>query len=65
MNMSPTMLYFGTGINYDFGDIIDSGILLAFDELHPEKINRHLKIPESHTSHIEGLKRRIALWKKR
>ncbi len=61
MNMSPTMLYFGTGINYDFGDIIDSGILLAFDELHPEKVDRHMKMPESHWPHIEGLKKRISL----
>lgn len=43
MNLSPTMIYFGTGINDEFGDIYDSGILLAFDELYPEKIDRHSK----------------------
>lgn len=43
MNLSPTMIYFGTGINDEFGDIYDSGILIAFDELYPEKIDRHSK----------------------
>lgn len=41
MNVSPTMIYFGTGINDEFGDIYDSGILITFAELYPEKINRH------------------------
>ena len=41
MNLSPSMIYFGTGINDEFGDIYDSGILLTFSELYPEKINRH------------------------
>ena len=43
MNLSPTMIYFGTGINDEFGDIYDSGILITFDELYPEKIDRHSK----------------------
>ena len=41
MNVSPTMIYFGTGINDEFGDIYDSGILITFAELYPDKINRH------------------------
>ena len=41
MNVSPSMIYFGTGINDEFGDIYDSGILITFAELYPEKINRH------------------------
>ena len=43
MNLSPTMIYFGTGINDEFGDIYDSGILLTFSELYPEKLDRHSK----------------------
>ena len=35
------MIFFGTGINDEFGDIYDSGILITFGELYPEKINRH------------------------
>ena len=41
MNLSPTMIFFGTGINDEFGDIYDSGILISFAELYPDKINRH------------------------
>ena len=41
MNLSPSMIYFGTGINDEFADVLDSGILIAFEELYPEKIDRH------------------------
>lgn len=41
MNLSPTMIYFGTGINDEFGDIYDSGILVSFKDLYPEKRKRH------------------------
>ena len=41
MNMSPTMIYFGTGINDEFADVLDSGILITFEDLYPEKIDRH------------------------
>ena len=45
MNMSPTMKSFGAGINDEFGDVIEAGILIKFDEMHPEKTRRHLSIP--------------------
>ena len=41
MNLSPSMIYFGTGINDEFGDIYDSGILITFMEMYPEKRVRH------------------------
>ena len=41
MNLSPSMIYFGTGINDEFGDIYDSGILVNLDDLYPEKRKRH------------------------
>ena len=41
MNLSPTMIYFGTGINDEFGDVFDSGILVTFLEMYPEKRQRH------------------------
>ena len=41
MNLSPSMIYFGTGINDEFADVFDSGILIAFDEMYPDKIERH------------------------
>lgn len=45
MNLSPTMKSFGAGINDEFGDVIEAGILIKFDELHPEKTRRHLNFP--------------------
>lgn len=45
MNMSPTMKSFGAGINDEFGDVIEAGILIKFDELHPEKTRRYLNFP--------------------
>ncbi len=43
MNLSPKMQYFGTGINDEFGDIYDSGILIPFKYITDDKINRHVK----------------------
>lgn len=43
MNLSPSMIYLGTGINDEFANIFDSGILIAFDELYPEKKQRHVE----------------------
>ena len=43
MNLSPSMIYLGTGINDEFANIYDSGILIAFDELYPEKKKRHVE----------------------
>ena len=41
MNLSPTMVFFGTGINDEFGDVYDSGIMVTFRDLYPEKKKRH------------------------
>ncbi len=43
MNLSPKMQYFGTGINDEFGDIYDSGILIPFKYITDDKITRHVK----------------------
>ena len=43
MNLSPSMIYFGTGINDEFFNALDSGILIAFDELYPDKMDRHVE----------------------
>jgi len=42
MNLSPSMIFFGTGINDEFGDVYDSGILVTFNDMYPEKRKRHL-----------------------
>lgn len=46
MNLSPTMKSFGAGINDEFGDVIEAGILIKFDELHEDKVKRHLHLPD-------------------
>ncbi len=43
INLSPSMVYLGTGINDEFANVYDSGILFAFDELYPEKKKRHVE----------------------
>jgi len=42
MNLSPTMKLFGTAINYGFGDVEETGILIAMDEVLQEKRVRHI-----------------------
>lgn len=42
MNLSPTMKLFGTAINYGFGDVEETGILIAIDEIFDEKRVRHI-----------------------
>ena len=42
MGLSPTMKLFGTAINYGFGDIEETGILIAVDEILEEKRVRHI-----------------------
>lgn len=43
MGLSPTMRMFGTGINYGFGDVEETGILIAVDEILAEKRVRHIE----------------------
>ena len=42
MSLSPTMKLFGTAINYGFGDVEETGILIAVDEIMEEKRVRHI-----------------------
>lgn len=43
MSLSPTMRMFGTAINYGFGDVEETGILIAIDEILEEKRVRHIE----------------------
>lgn len=43
MSLSPTMRIFGTAINYGFGDVEETGILIAVDEILNEKRLRHIE----------------------
>ena len=42
MGLSPTMKMFGTAINYGFGDVEETGILIAVDEILEENRIRHI-----------------------
>ena len=43
MSLSPTMRMFGTAINEDFGNVEETGILIAVDEILEEKRVRHIE----------------------
>lgn len=42
MSLSPTMKMFGTAINDEFGDVEESGIFFAIEEIFEEKKQRHI-----------------------
>jgi hypothetical protein len=45
MNLSSTMLFFGTSLNPGFGDVEESGILVTLDDVYEFKKERHLSNP--------------------
>lgn len=42
MGLSPTMRVFGTAINHEFGEVEETGIFIAVDEILAEKRMRHI-----------------------
>ena len=42
MSLSPSMRFFGTAINTEFGDVEESGIFMAIDEIYEAKKQRHI-----------------------
>lgn len=42
MNLSPTMRFFGTAINHEFGEVEESGIFINIDEITDQKKSRHI-----------------------
>ena len=42
MGLSPSMRMFGTAINDEFGDVEESGIFFAIDEIFEDKKQRHI-----------------------
>lgn len=53
MGLSPTMRMFGTAINDDFGDVEESGILIAIQEILDEKRRRHIDSYEKFMKYVE------------
>ena len=41
MNCSPTMKMLGTAINDEFSDVEETGIMVCYNEMYPEKRDRH------------------------
>jgi hypothetical protein len=46
MGLSLTMRMFGTAINDEFGDVEESGILIAIDDINPDKRARYIETYE-------------------
>ncbi|MCH5236856.1 MAG: GNAT family N-acetyltransferase [Muribaculaceae bacterium] len=42
MSLSPTMKVFGTAVNYEFGDVEETGIFFKISEIFEEKKRRHI-----------------------
>lgn len=54
MGLSPTMRVFGTAINHEFGEVEETGILIAVNEILAEKRIRHIDTyVEAHPESIE------------
>lgn len=43
MSLSPQMRTFGTAVNYEFGEVEETGILIAIDEILEDKRKRHIE----------------------
>lgn len=43
MSLSPKMRVFGTSVNHEFGDVEETGILIAINEILEEKKKRHIE----------------------
>src|SRR5574344_240555 len=41
INTSPTMKMFGSAVNDEFSNVIETGILVCFDEMYADKRDRH------------------------
>ena len=46
MNLSSTMLCFGTSLNPEFGDVEETGILVTIDDIYDIKKERHFMKPQ-------------------
>lgn len=54
MSLSPTMKMFGTAINDGFGDVEETGILIAIDEIIESKRVRHIdKFAQEHPELVD------------
>ena len=58
MSLSPQMRVFGTAVNYEFGEVEETGILIAINEILEDKKKRHIETYiEEEFSSIELIRR--------
>ena len=59
MGLSPTMKVFGSGVNDEFGDVEETGILIAVNEILEEKKMRHIEsfMQEYQENYMSGKKK--------
>lgn len=54
MSLSPTMKVFGTAVNYEFGEVEETGIFFKIEEIFDEKKRRHIhSFKESDTLYLK------------
>ena len=54
MSLSPTMRMFGTAINYGFGDVEETGILIAVSEIYDQKRIRYIdNFAKEHPEYVQ------------
>ena len=54
MSLSPKMRTFGTAINREFGNVEETGILIATDEILEEKKKRHIETYLKEMTHCKA-----------
>ena len=57
MGLSPTMRVFGTAVNHEFGEVEETGILIAFEEILEQKRMRHIEsFAQNHPEAVDFFK---------
>lgn len=55
MNLSPTMLTFGTAMNDEFGEVEETGIMIVIDDVYHGKKERHMSTYDRDKQHGQRL----------
>ena len=43
MNLSPSMKTFGTSANREFGEVLETGIIVTIEDIYSFKVDRHIE----------------------
>jgi hypothetical protein len=43
MNLSPSMKTFGTAVNREFGEVLETGIIVTIEDIYGFKVDRHIE----------------------